>query len=214
MNNSTLNTLLREYEKKKFNAEIKFENEKNSFCNSHPDLKELNDTLNSTALDISKSILNNNSELTDKLKSDFEELKQKKAALLKTLDIPAAAKEPLYECKICKDTGFVNSDNQKSVLCNCIKQRIFDIEFNKSNIGNLEKENFENFSLDLYSDEINEEKYASKISPRQNIDKIKNTCLSFIDNFDAPNEKNLLFYRKYWSWKNFSFKLYSKRNIV
>ena len=35
--------------------------------------------------------------------------------------------------------------NGRSVLCNCIKQRLFDINFNKSNIGNLKKENFENF---------------------------------------------------------------------
>lgn len=193
MNNSTLNTLLREYEKKKFNAEINFENERNSFYNLHPDLKKLNDTLNSTALDISKAILHNDYDLANKLKSDFEKLKTKKENLLKTLDIPEGAREPLYECKICKDTGFMPSDNNKSVLCNCIKQKIFDIEFNKSNIGNLEKENFSNFRLDVYSDEINEEKYNSKISPRQNIDKIKDICLSFINNFDNPNEKNLLF---------------------
>ncbi|MCI9365807.1 MAG: ATP-binding protein [Clostridia bacterium] len=193
MNNATLNTLLREYDKKKFNAEMNFEKEKNNFYKTHPELQILNDNLNSTALAISKAILNNDSDLTEKLKSNFEKLKLEKESLLSTLEIPLQAKEPLYECKVCKDTGYTISDDNKSVLCNCIKQKIFDIEFNKSNIGNLEKENFGTFDFSLYSDEINEEKFNSKISPKQNILAIKNLALNFINNFDNPNEKNLLF---------------------
>ena len=159
MNNATLNTLLREYDKKKLNAEMNFEKEKNNFYKTHPELQILNDNLNSTALAISKAILNNDSDLTEKLKSNFEKLKLEKESLLTTLEIPLQAKEPLYECKVFKDTGYMISDDNKSVLCNCIKQKIFDIEFNRSNIGNLEKENFGTFDFSLYSDEINEEKF-------------------------------------------------------
>lgn len=103
------------------------------------------------------------------------------------------ALSPIYECPLCKDTGFIISSNNKSILCNCIKQKLFDINFNKSNIGNLEKENFENFNLDLYSDEINFEKYHAKVSPKQNILNIKDIVLKFIKEFDNPDEKNLLF---------------------
>ena len=74
-----------------------------------------------------------------------------------------------------------------------MKQKIFDIQFNKSNIGNLEKENFDNFNLDLYSDKIDKKKYNASISPRQNILNIKNIALNFVENFDSPEEKNLLF---------------------
>ena len=31
------------------------------------------------------------------------------------------------------------------------------------------------------------------ISPRENITKIKNRCIDFIENFDNPDNKNLLF---------------------
>ncbi len=193
MNTSTLNTLLKEYEKKKFNAELKFENAKSSFYKLHPDLSEINDKLNSTALDISKAILNGDFDLENKLKQDFEILKSKKDNLLKNINIPIEAKEPIYECPICKDTGYITLDNNKTVLCNCIKQKIFDIDFNKSNIGNLDKENFDNFNLDLYSDTVDVKKYNAKISPRQNIINIKEIATNFIDNFDDPDEKNLLF---------------------
>lgn len=83
--------------------------------------------------------------------------------------------------------------NGRSVLCNCIKQRLFDINFNKSNIGNLKKENFENFNTDLYSDEVNFEKYRAKISPRQNILIIRDIANQFVKGLDNQEEKNLLF---------------------
>ena len=70
---------------------------------------------------------------------------------------------------------------------------MFDVDFNKSNIGNLGKENFENFNPELYSDEVNAQKYNSKVSPRQNMETIKNIAIKFIENFDSPDEKNLLF---------------------
>ncbi len=193
MNNSTLNTLLKEYEKKKFNADLKFEKAKNEFLESHPDLLEITNKLNSLALDISKAILNNDTEHAKSLKKEFETLKSKKEKLLQNIDVPPSAKEPLYECKICNDTGYVTLDNNKTVLCNCIKQKIFDIDFNKSNLGNLDKENFDNFDLELYSDVVDIKKYNAKISPRQNIQNIKDIALNFINNFDNTNEKNLLF---------------------
>ncbi len=59
--------------------------------------------------------------------------------------------------------------------------------------GNLEKENFDNFDSSLYSDEINEAKYNAKISPRKNIENIKEIAVNFINNFDNTEEKNLLF---------------------
>ena len=78
-------------------------------------------------------------------------------------------------------------------MCSCLKQRIFNLEYNKSNIANLETQNFNNFSSNIYSDKIDLEKYNSEISPRENIELIKNICLNFINNFDDANEKNLLF---------------------
>lgn len=100
---------------------------------------------------------------------------------------------PHYDCSICKDTGYVINKDYTSSMCTCLKQRIFDEEYNRSNISNLKMQNFDYFSDILYSDEINEEKYHAKISPRDNIKKIKKLCENFIQSFDNPDEKNLLF---------------------
>ena len=74
MSDPTLNTLLKEYEKKKLNADINFEKSRDAFYNSDTELSELNSKLNHTALEISKAILNDNLTLADKLKSDFNKL--------------------------------------------------------------------------------------------------------------------------------------------
>ena len=78
-------------------------------------------------------------------------------------------------------------------MCSCLKQKLLDIEYNKSNIFNLDKENFNNFNFNLYSDEINKEKYNSNISPRENIKIIKNLAEQFIKDFENPNSKYLFF---------------------
>lgn len=193
LSNSTLNNLLKDYEKKKYTAELNYEKDKSAFYTSHPELSEINDKLGKLALDISKAVLKMDSELADNLKKEFYKLKKKKEDILKSSDVPQNVKEPNYECSICKDTGFIIDITGKNSLCNCIRQKMFDIDFNKSNIGNLEKENFQNFNFGLYSDEINEQKYRAKISPKQNIANIKNIAVKFVENFDNPEEKNLLF---------------------
>ena len=99
---------------------------------------------------------------------------------------------PHFDCKMCKDTGFVQKDGS-AIMCSCLKQRIFDIAYNKSNMGNLERENFSNFNIRIFSDKPDKEKYKSEISPRENIQIIREKAKNFIDNFDNPEEKNLIF---------------------
>ena len=65
--------------------------------------------------------------------------------------------------------------------------------FNKSNMSNLDKENFNTFNENIFSDEVDLSKYKFNISPRKNIINIKNKCIDFVNNFDNINQKNLLF---------------------
>ena len=66
--------------------------------------------------------------------------------ILQENNIPKEFLEPYYECKICNDTGYVLDNNYKTTMCNCLKQKLLNISFNKSNIYNIKKENFNNFN--------------------------------------------------------------------
>lgn len=193
MSNPVLKDLLKEYEKKRFVANSNYEHKKELFYKSNPVLDQINSKMNNLAIVISKETLKNNQSQVDILKQEFNILQKQKEIILKELNLPAKFFSPDYECKLCNDTGYIIDENRKSVLCNCIKQKLFNIKYNSSNIGDLAKENFSTFDPLLYSTEVNKEKFRASISPRVNIENIKKIAEQFIKNFDNPEEKNLLF---------------------
>ena len=193
MSDLILKQLLKEYEKKKFIADTNFEYKKSSLYRDYPKLDEINSKINNYAIMLSKLILENNIEEYEKAKEEFEKLKKDKELIIKNLNLPDDFFKPNYECKLCNDTGYVIDENNKTVLCSCIKQKLFNIKYNSSNIGDLNKENFATFNVSLYSTDINPDKFKANISPRTNIENIKIIAENFISNFDDPEEKNLLF---------------------
>lgn len=193
LNNSNLKNLLSEYEKKRLNSIYEAEKRKEQIYKENPRLEEIDDILSKEAIRVSKLlIVSKDATLLEGLNKKISDLKNEKIKILNSIGKDISYLKPIYECSNCKDTGYITK-NYNTTMCNCLKQKLFNIEYNKSNIYNLEKQNFNNFSSDLYSTEIDEKKYNSKISPRENIEKIKKLCLNFIENFDNEDEKNLLF---------------------
>lgn len=195
MANEVLNSLLKEYEQKKIRAELDLEERKQNLYNLIPRLEEIDKELNSLGINTAKNILANSSskKSLDNLKSTTESLKKEKAKILKDNGYNLDYLKPFYECKICNDTGFITDVNYRTTMCNCLKQKLLNISFNKSNISNINKENFNNFNELIFSDKIDEKKYRINISPRKNIINIKNRSIEFVNNFDNPEQKNLLF---------------------
>ena len=177
--------------KKKIRAELDLEKRKEKLYNDIPELGNIESELNNLAISTAKNILLNNKSSIENFKSKIQELNNKKIKLLKNNNLNIDYLKPNYECKLCNDTGYITKNNYKSEMCNCLKQKLLNISFNKSNMSNLDKENFSTFNENIFSDEINIEKY--NISPRQNIRNIKNRCIKFVENFDNPETKNLLF---------------------
>lgn len=192
MSNPTLKIVLKEYEQKRLAKELALDKKLRDFYLKNPDVNSINDKINRTSIAISKSILlNNDSEKLEKLNSELDKLKKQKQELLDKLNITEDFFKPDYSCKLCNDTGYLIDNNQ--IMCTCLRQELLNIEYNKSNISSLENENFNHFNLTLFSDEIDANKYNSPISPKENMEKIKEIAESFIKNFDDVNEKNLLF---------------------
>lgn len=192
MSNPNLKLLLKEYEQKRLQAEFDLEKKLNDFYIKNPDIFNINDKINRLSIEISKTIiLNKNSTKIDELNIELEKLKIEKKELLNKLNINDNFFKPDYSCKLCNDTGYLVNNNQ--IMCTCLKQKLLNIQYNKSNISSLEHENFDNFNISLFSDEKDEKKYNSNISPKENLEKIKEISLDFIKNFDNSQEKNLLF---------------------
>ena len=90
--------------------------------------------------------------------------------------------------------------NGKIDFSNELNNRLYErvkfedsVYFNEKEINEdaiQSKENFENFNQNIFSNEISTN---FNISPKQNILNIKQKCIEFVNNFDNPNSKNLLF---------------------
>ena len=192
MSNEVLNSLLKEYEQKKLKAELDLEKRKENLYNNVPRLKQIEDDLNHFAIETAKNILKNSNSSVEELQKRVNILKKEKTEILNELNIPSDYLQPSYNCKNCNDTGYIMI-NYKTEMCNCLKQKLLNYSFNKSNMSNLNKENFQTFNENIFSDEVDLAKYRFNISPRRNITNIKNKCIQFVNNFDDKNQKNLLF---------------------
>lgn len=191
MDNDILHSLLKEYDRKRIKSELDLEKRKKTLYKLIPELESIEKEINSCAINNAKNILTNSS--SDNLNNKMLQLKNQKEQLLQKNHISLDYLKPNYECKNCNDTGYFLDKNYRSQMCNCLKQRILDISYNKSNISNLKKENFMTFNENIFSDEVDFAKYKVNISPRKNMLNIKRKCLEFVNNFDDPNYKNLLF---------------------
>ena len=194
MANSNLKQLLIEYDKKRDEAIRQAEKRKQSLYSQIPRLEEIDSEISLLTIRTSKTLLmqKDNSLLKD-LNKKIDLLRKEKQNLLKKNQIEENFFLPQYECMNCKDTGYLENSNYISSMCNCLKQKLFNIEYNKSNIYNLASQNFDNFKINYYSDKADPDKYHSDLSPRENIKLIYDISQKFLENFENPNEKNLLF---------------------
>ena len=135
MSNEILDSLLKEYDRKKMKAENDLLLRKENLYNSIPRLQEIEDELNKFAIYTAKSILNGNKESLSELNIKANKLKKEKEQILQLHGLDLSYLKPNYECKICNDTGYYLNSENKSIMCNCLKQKLLDISFNNSNIS-------------------------------------------------------------------------------
>lgn len=184
---SNYSDILKEYELiREKNKEI-LEQKKLELYNKLPRLKEIESEMVKLSIDITRAILNksqNSDVLLEQLKKRQIDLKIEKAEILSSHKYPVDYLELKYQCKHCKDTGFVDG-----AKCSCLTRKEIERLYQQSNLGeNIKNENFDQFRLDYYSDEKGEDGY----SPRSNMKDIYMKCIKFVQNFDKHNV-NLLF---------------------
>ena len=177
----------REYEMIREKSREKQEQKKLPLYNKYPRLKEIEDNMIKISIDITRAILNKSQDsesLLEHLRKRQMDLKIERAEILSSNNYPIDYLELNYECKNCKDTGYING-----IKCNCMIQKEISGLFQQSNLGKkTEDENFDQFRLDYYSDEKDENNY----SPRDNMKDIYMKCIRFVQGFDNHNI-NLLF---------------------
>ncbi len=113
------------------------------------------------------------------LRARNEELMKKRRKLLTELGHPEDYTDVHYTCKLCSDTGFIDTK-----MCTCLKQLLIMKNIKSSGMGHLiDKQSFDNFDLKRYKSDP--EAYATM----QKILKISKT---YVERF-AQSGGNMLF---------------------
>ena len=140
MPDTDLKLLLHEYELKRNNAISQANKRKETIYNDNPRLQEIDTELSTFAIKTAKAILQtNNKDLLKDLDTKSTLLKKEKLSILHSLGIDETYFLPKYECAKCNDTGYI-TENYTTTMCNCLKQRIFDIKYNKFNVYDIKKD--------------------------------------------------------------------------
>ena len=154
-----------------------------------PKLKEIQNEIITLSTNQARMELLNSDEKLDEgtYRIKKQELIAQKKDLLTKNGYPADFLSPIYTCKDCKDTGYINNKP-----CHCLKQYEIVSLYKNSNLADiLEKENFSTFNPDFYDN-----KHIIKnlsLTARENIIRVKNVCLDFVRHFDTAYD-NLIFY--------------------
>lgn len=187
---SSNNELKYSFQKKRDRAKKDFLERKNEIYTALPRYRRIEDEIRHLGLNIAKAVLldpEKSGEVLDQIRKKMNSLKQEQAILLTENNVPLDYMTIHYECEHCQDKGFLD-DGKK---CHCYKQELIKLHYKHSNLTDvLEKENFNSFDINIFSDEYNEE---LQDSPRKHMIKVLAECESFVYDFKKNDNRNLIF---------------------
>lgn len=187
LSNSQYDTILRTYEQKQRNNRDLLDKRRQTVYNQIPELENLHNSLSLLGVKQARKLLNGDEHALQELKEERKKLTNRKTMLLTSAGYPADYLEPIYDCKDCRDTGYIG--NQK---CHCFQKAIIDLLYTQSNLKNvLAKENFSTFSFAYYS-----ENHVDPVTGRSSLETMQNahrTALEFVDTF-SDEFRNLFLY--------------------
>ena len=170
-----------EFEKKRNNNKFLRDNRLFNIYSICPEIKDIDKELSRVGLDIFGATMQGKEGLEERLRAlqeRNEALQARRAELLIDAGYDATYTDLKYDCPLCQDSGYVDAK-----MCACLKNALILKGYESSGIINLLKTQcFENFSLDVYSQE---EQPLMKMCYK----KLK----KFVDEFETE-KKNFLFY--------------------
>ena len=180
--------IMREYESLRSAARKEFEARKLQVYGVAPRIEEIDKELQLLGIRLSKLVLGSASNVHDlapELREKSAKLRLEKETILNASGFSDDFLKLMYRCQTCEDTGYAGDEK-----CHCYKQKLTDRYYEASSLKNvLQRENFDMFNINLFSEKIDEH---IGISPRTNMERIHKACSEFIRNF-LKNGTNIIF---------------------
>lgn len=187
LSNQQYDKILKKYHDARMrNDRIQHERKAEVYAKS-PEYKELDDQVSTISVSLGRKLIGGDESAIYELREKLREIKEQKYLALVRAGFPEDYLEPIYDCPLCKDTGYVERER-----CSCFKQAITEVLYEQSNIRSvLQTENFSTLSYSYYQgDDLLHFKNAVE------------TCRNFVNNFNSDYH-NLFFYGTVGTGKSF-----------
>ena len=187
LNNSQYDAIIRTYEQKQQKNRAVLDKHYETIYRQVPAYKEIQKTISELSVSQARKLLEGDENALQELRSQIKELSASAKDLLVTNGFPADYLEPVYECKDCKDTGYIGSQK-----CHCFRKAAIDLLYTQSNLKEvLKRENFDSFSFSYYSANHTDPKTGT--SSLSNAQKAYAVAREFVDSF-GEGMRNLFLY--------------------
>lgn len=152
-----------------------------------PRLREIDEEVATLSARKVRALINRQESGIDDLRNDIALLSQERTALLLSFWLSGGLSGDALHLSHLQDTGYVGSQK-----CSCFKKAEIELLYTQSNLKEiLEKENFDHFSFDFYSDTITND--STGLTERETARRAYNLAKDFVAGFDNTFE-NLFFY--------------------
>ena len=142
-----------------------------------PRLEEIDSEMSSLYAQKARILIGTATGQDSDIDEKIDDLILEKKALLSGAGFKNGIVEPVYDCPLCKDTGYINGSK-----CSCFKKAQAELLCRTSNLGEiLNEENFSTFSVSKYSDSIVDPDTGK--SARKNASEAYEYCRKFTDTF-------------------------------
>ena len=186
LRNIEYDTIMREYQRRQTKSRHDQEARQEEVYRCSPRFQEIDNEIASLSVQKTKELLMGEPESFN-LKSKVRQLAEERLHLLEEYGFPPDYLQPRYQCSLCEDTGYIGQEK-----CSCFKKAVIDLLYGQSNLQEiLEKENFDHFSFEFYSDKIKNN--ATGMSAKQTALAAFQKAQNFVSEFDFQFQ-NLFLY--------------------
>ncbi len=153
-----------------------------------PEVMEIRRRLAMTSVELTKLILKGQAdfeETLEKMKKENLSLQQKERTLLLENGYPADYLELPYQCKQCKDTGYVNG-----TPCRCLNRLLAQLAAqDAAEESTLVLTDFSDFSLQYYP---NQKDLKKNVVPREHMGELLRFCQNYAETFSGTGKGILM----------------------
>lgn len=192
LTNSQYQSIIRDYDHIRDNNRFALETRQEQVWNTVPEYRALEESVSSLSVSAARSMLDGETDARDRLHKSLSDIKRRQRQLLTAAGFPDDYLDPIYNCPLCRDTGYTTSEGGRKQKCSCFRQREISILYSQSHIQDMvAKENFSTLSTEYYQgDDL------------RHFESAVDLCREFVKNF-KKDYRNILFYGTVGTGKSF-----------